>query len=78
MTFKFNTQFVHFFPLAPDKLWHRAYDNTETKSFPNNQTGPQDIATAMAHDSIISRKRYSKSVITQLKQTDCLLNASDS
>lgn len=57
LTFKCNTWFVHFFPLAPDKLWHKAYDNTETKSFPNNQTGPQDIATAVAHDSIISRKK---------------------
>lgn len=56
----------------------KPYDNTETKSFPNNQTGPQDITTPTAHDSIISRKRCSKSVITQLWQTDCLLNASDS
>lgn len=56
---------------------HLINGNTETKSFPNNQTGPQDIATAVAHDSIISRKRYSKSVISQLKQTYCILNASD-
>ncbi|KAM7390219.1 hypothetical protein PAMA_008412 [Pampus argenteus] len=34
------------------------YDNTETKSFAYNQTNPQDIATAIAHDSIISRKSH--------------------
>lgn len=45
---------------------------------PTIKPTPRTQQTAMAHDSIISRKRYSKSVITQLKQTDCLLNASDS
>lgn len=49
----------------------------KTNSFLNNLTSPRDLATAISNDSIIKRKGYSRSVITQLT-TDCLPNLSDS
>lgn len=59
------------------KWWHRCYGVTKSKSFPDNQVVSRDVATIAGDSAIISGEGCNKSVVSELKQTRCLAEASE-